>query len=88
MSVPDCSTEFEPKGYTLRESVSVSLPGWLKEKLDQAVEEGQANRSDIVREALREYFARKELERIRQNMIPLAEAKGVYTDEDVFKEVS
>ena len=68
--------------------MSVSLPGWLKEKLDQAVEEGQANRSDIVREALREYFARKELERIRQNMIPLAEAKGVYTDEDVFKEVS
>lgn len=72
----------------VRESVSISLPGWLKEKLDQAVKKDQMNRSDIVREALREYFARKDLERIRQNMIPLAEAEGVFADEDVFREVS
>ena len=72
----------------MRESVSISLPTWLKEKLDQAVKKDRMNRSDIVREALREYFARKDIERIRQNMVPLAEAKGVYTDEDVFKEVS
>lgn len=72
----------------MRESVSISLPTWLKEKLDHAVEKDRTNRSDIVREALKEYFARKDLERIRQKMIPVAETRGVYTDEDVFKEVS
>lgn len=72
----------------MRESVSISLPTWLKEKLDQAVERDRVNRSDIVREALREYFAREDLERIRQNMVPLAEAKGIFSDEDVFREVS
>ena len=72
----------------MRESVSISLPPWLKERLDQAVKGEQMNRSDIVREALKEYFTRKDLERIRQNMVPLAEARGVFTDEDVFREVS
>lgn len=72
----------------MRESVSISLPPWLKERLDQSVKRDRMNRSDIVREALREYFTRKDLERIRQSMIPLAEARGVFTDEDVFREVS
>lgn len=72
----------------MRESVSISLPVWLKEKLDQAVKKEKMNRSDIVREALGEYFTRKDLERIRRKMVPLAEARGVYTDEDVFRDVS
>ncbi|PKQ28182.1 MAG: hypothetical protein CVT63_04060 [Candidatus Anoxymicrobium japonicum] len=72
----------------MRESVSISLPPRLKKKLDQLVKENQVNRSDIAREALNEYFARKDLERIRQKMVPLAEARGVFTDEDVFREVS
>jgi len=72
----------------MRESVSISIPTWLKEKLDQAVQKDQLNRSDVVRDALREYFARKDLEQIRKQMVPLAEAKGIFTDEDVFREVS
>lgn len=72
----------------MRESVTISLPSWLKERLDQAVKRGQTNRSDVVREALREYFARQDLERIRRSAIPLAEARGVFTDQDVFREVS
>ena len=72
----------------MRESLSISLPAGLKERLDQAVNKDQMNRSDIVREALKEYFARRDLESIRQNMVPLAEARGVFTDEDVFREVS
>lgn len=72
----------------MRESVTISLPTWLKRRLDQTVKRGQMNRSDVVREALRDYFARQDLQRVRQNMIPLAETKGIFTDEDVFREVS
>ncbi|MBU1670336.1 MAG: ribbon-helix-helix protein, CopG family [Actinobacteria bacterium] len=72
----------------MRESVSVSLPPWLKEKLDQAVVRGRSSRSDVVRDALQKYFTQQDLQRIRERMIPLAEARGIYTDEDVFKEVS
>lgn len=72
----------------MRESVTISLPAWLKKRLDQTVKKVQTNRSDVVREALRDYFAREDLQRIRQSMIPLAETKGIFTDEDVFREVS
>lgn len=73
---------------TLRESVTVSMPAWLKDKLDQVVKRERLNRSDIVREALQEYFAARDFQRIREKMIPEAEAKGLFIDEDVFKEVS
>lgn len=72
----------------MRESVTVSLPPWLKEKLDQAVQKEHANRSDIVREALRQYFDEQEFKRLRAEMIPAAQARGIFTEDDVFREVS
>ncbi|MBN2168159.1 MAG: ribbon-helix-helix protein, CopG family [Actinobacteria bacterium] len=72
----------------MRESISISISPELKKRLDLTSGEGRMNRSDIVREALDEYFARKEFESIRNKMIPLAESKGIFTDDDVFGEVS
>ena len=72
----------------MRESVTVSLSTRLKKRLDETVKKEHVNRSDVVREALRQYFAQQDLKRIRKSMIPLAEEKGIFTDEDVFKEVS
>jgi metal-responsive CopG/Arc/MetJ family transcriptional regulator len=46
------------------------------------------NRSDIIREALRQYFARQEFRRLRDIMVPEGECRGLYTDEDVFREIS
>jgi Arc/MetJ-type ribon-helix-helix transcriptional regulator len=87
--VPDCNTICSPdEEEILRESVTVSMPTWLKDKLDQAVRKERLNRSEIVREALQEYFAVRDFRGIREKMIPEAEAKGLFTDEDVFREVS
>jgi metal-responsive CopG/Arc/MetJ family transcriptional regulator len=72
----------------LREPVTISLPASLKKKLDQATKRGHVNRSDIVREALRQYFSLQEFRSIRTKAIAEAEARGIFTDEDVFKEVS
>ena len=72
----------------MRESVTISLPANLKKKLDQASKRGHANRSDIVREALRQYFALQEFRSIREKAIAEAEARGIFTDEDIFKAVS
>jgi hypothetical protein len=41
-----------------------------------------------VREALRRYLAVREFQRLRESLIPFAEAQGVFTDEDVFRIVS
>lgn len=72
----------------MRETITISLPKTLKKKLDLQVKQEHINRSDIVREALRDYFTLQEFRRLRAQMIPFAEKRGIYTDEDVFRKVS
>lgn len=72
----------------MRESVTISLPSDLKKKLDQATKRGHVNRSDIVRDALRQYFALQDFKAIRKKAVAEAEARGIFADEDVFKEIS
>ncbi len=71
----------------MRESISISLPEDLKAELDEAVRAEGVSRSDVVREAVREYLFSKRLRALRQELIPYAEAAGVFTDEDVFRAV-
>ena len=72
----------------MRETVTISLPKLMKEKLDRLVKKEHLNRSDVVREALRQHFAIQEFRELRRTMVPQAEKKGIFTDEDVFLNVS
>lgn len=72
----------------MRETMTISLPAWLRRRLDKLTKEERLNRSDVVREALRQYLARREFQRLRTILVPEAEKRGLYTDEDVFREVS
>ena len=72
----------------MRETITISIPKSVKQKLDGMTKREHLNRSDIIREALRQYFIRQEFRRLRQLMVPEAEKKGIYTDEDVFHRVS
>ena len=69
----------------MRESISISLPEDLKAELDEAVRAEGVPRSDVVREAVREYLFIRRFRALRQELIPYAEAAGVFTDEDVFR---
>ena len=72
----------------MRQTITISLPSEMKKKLTEAIRQEHTNRSDIVREALRQYFAREEFQRLRGIMVSKAGRSGVFTDEDVFKKVS
>jgi metal-responsive CopG/Arc/MetJ family transcriptional regulator len=72
----------------MRESISISLPEDLKAELDRFTQSEGTTRSDLVREALREYLFSRRLRSLRQELMPYAEAQGIYTDEDVFREIS
>lgn len=72
----------------MREAVTISLSKELKERLDKLADSEKVNRSEIVKEALRRYLAVNEFQRIRKQMIPKAEAMGIFSDEDVYKIVS
>jgi metal-responsive CopG/Arc/MetJ family transcriptional regulator len=72
----------------MRESITISLPEDLKDELDRFTLAEGPTRSDLVREALREYLFSRRLRSLRQALMPYAEAQGIYTDEDVFREIS
>lgn len=72
----------------MRETITVSLSAGLKKKLMETMRREHTNRSDIVREALRQYFARDEFRKLRGIMVPAAERRGLFTDEDVFRKIS
>ena len=72
----------------MRRAVTVSLPEPLTEELDAVSREAGTSRSEIVREALRRYFALREYRALRAELVIEAEAKGIVTDEDVFSRVS
>ncbi|HEY0154516.1 MAG TPA: ribbon-helix-helix protein, CopG family [Longimicrobium sp.] len=72
----------------MRESISISLPEELKSELDRVTAVDGSSRSDVVRDALREYLFARRFRSLRKDLLPYAEAQGVYTDEDVFRAVS
>jgi predicted transcriptional regulator len=69
-------------------TITIRLDDQLSESLDRAAESSGRTRSEVVRDALRRQLAISALDDVREQLIPLAEAHGWLTDEDVFRDVS
>ncbi|HEX8430496.1 MAG TPA: ribbon-helix-helix domain-containing protein [Longimicrobium sp.] len=72
----------------MRHSISVSIPEELAGEIDRFTRAEGISDSDLVRNALREYLFVRRSRALRLELMPYAEAVGVYTDEDVFRSVS
>jgi len=69
-------------------SVTIRLDPKLQRDLDRLSRQLGRSRSDLVRDAVRRQLALLRFEQSRRTLLPLAEAQGVLTDEDVFARVS
>ena len=69
-------------------NLTVRIPDKLRKELRQLCRRQNRQVSDLVRDSLRRYVAQEQLRQIRERLRPHAEAKGILTDEDVFKAVS
>jgi predicted transcriptional regulator len=69
-------------------TLTLRIPDALKKQLEELSRLMQRPTSELVRESLRRYIVTEQLKAIRRKTVPLAEAQGFLTDEDVFKEVS
>ncbi len=72
----------------MRETISISLSEEIKSELDEAVQAEGLTRSDVVRQALRDYLFLRKFRALRAEMMTDAQSQGIFTDEDVFKIVS
>jgi len=68
--------------------ISIRLPDDLRKELQEISKRESRPVSDLVRESLKKYIAIYRFRKIRENVLPFAEAQGILTDEDVFKIVS
>lgn len=72
----------------MRRSISISLPEETTDDLDRWVGSQGISRSDAVRDAVQEYLFIRRFRELRRELMPYAAARGLHTDEDVFREIS
>ncbi len=72
----------------MADAISFRIPRDLRRELARLSRRLKRPVSDIAREALRRYVAVERFRAIRSRTLPLAEAQGILTDEDVFRLVS
>ncbi|MGH8203864.1 MAG: CopG family transcriptional regulator [Steroidobacteraceae bacterium] len=68
--------------------LTVRLEQTLLRQLARAAKQSGRSRSELVRDALRRQLALAQLDDLRRRVMPLAEARGYLTDEDIFRDVS
>lgn len=69
-------------------TLTLRIPDDLKAQLDALSRQQQRPASELVRESLRRYIVTEQLKALRRATVPLAEAHGLLTDDDLFKVVS
>lgn len=72
----------------MKSTVTVRLDDDLDRQLAEASEALGRSRSDLVRDALRRQLSVLRFEKLREQVMPFAEARGYLTDDDVFDAVS
>ena len=72
----------------MNEAISFRIPRELRRELRRLARQQKRPVSEIARDALRRYVAVERLRALRATTLPLAEAQGILTDEDVFRLVS
>lgn len=72
----------------MRRSISISRPEETTDELDRWVDAHGLSRSDAVREAVQEYLFIRRFRELRRELMAHAAARGLHTDEDVFREIS
>jgi predicted transcriptional regulator len=72
----------------MKQAVTVRLPDDLRKELQQISEAEAKPVSDLVRESIQRYVSIYNFRRLRNTVLPFAEAQGILTDEDVFRSIS
>ncbi len=68
----------------MRAVISVSFPENMAKELDRIARESGRTKSDLIKEALREFLWEERFSRLRKILTRKAKAKGLVTDDDVF----
>ena len=69
----------------MNQTLTIRIPDNLKKELEKLSKTEEKPVSDLVRDSLKRYVAIHRFRKLRNTVLPFAEAQGILTDEDVFK---
>ncbi len=72
----------------MNQTLTIRLPEDIRNALEDISRKESRPVSHLVREAPRNYIAVRKFRKLRKRVLPLAEAEGLLTDEEVFREIS
>jgi predicted transcriptional regulator len=72
----------------MNQTLTIRLPEDMRKSLEAISESERKPISDLVRDSIRRYIAIQRFRQLRNSTLPLAEAQGILTDEDVFELIS
>lgn len=78
----------ESEGKKMKQSITVSLPEKISSDLSAIAEDEGISKSQIIRDALQDYIFIKKFRALRNQMIAKAQARDIFTDDDVFQKIS
>lgn len=72
----------------MNQTLTIRIPDDLRKGLQELSRNENRPVSDIVRESLKRYLAIYRFRRLRNMVLPFAEAQGILSDEDIFSLIS
>jgi len=72
----------------MSQTMTVRIPDDLSKELKEISEKEGIPVSNLVRESLKKYILLYRFRKLREMTLPFAEAQGILTDEDVYKQIS
>jgi predicted transcriptional regulator len=72
----------------MKQTMTIRISDELREELQEISKAEGKPVSDLVRESLQRYIAIYRFRKLRNMVLPFAEAQGILTDEDVYRIIS
>ena len=72
----------------MKQTMTIRISDELREELQEISKAEGKPVSDLVRDSLRRYIAIYRFRKLRNMVLPFAEAQGILTDEDLYKQIS
>jgi len=69
-------------------TLTIRIDDELENDLEQLAKSQHRTKSDLAREMLRKRVAVERFRELRRKALPLAEAAGYLSDEDIFRDIS
>lgn len=69
----------------MKRVVSISFPEELVGELDKLARQERVSRSDLIRKSVWNHLFARKFRALRKRLMVKAQAKGIHTDQDMFK---